>query len=81
MKKKSDVNPVMAYTYIHILSLLSILCPSIMYGSGTDFRFPLKELSIYLDHSLSMSILENNRICDNRTSIILYEESGDRETT
>ena len=40
-----------------------------MYGSGTDFRFPLKELSMYLDHSLSMSILENNRICDNRIGI------------
>ena len=57
-----------------------------MYASGTDFRFPLKELSMYLDHSLSMPILENNRICDNRIgrysySRILYEESGDRETT
>ena len=41
-----------------------------MYASGTDFRFPLKELSMYLDHSLSMSILENNRICDNRIRIV-----------
>ena len=41
-----------------------------MYGSGTDFRFPLKELSMYLDHSLSMPILENNRICDNRIGVV-----------
>ena len=43
-----------------------------MYGTGTDFRFPLKELSMYLDHSLSMSILENNRICDNRIGKVEY---------
>ena len=65
-KQKSDVYLVMAYIQ---LKFIIYLVP--FHNVCIRNRLPFSvERTFYLDHSLSMSILENNRICDNRIGIV-----------
>ena len=66
MKQKSDVYLVMAYIQLKFIIYL-VPFHNVWIRNRLSFS---AERTFYLDHSLSMSILENNRICDNRIRIV-----------